>query len=325
MDAETIVDVISEFVSGFIPKDAHQGLNPVHATRVRQAVRSKERLTLILPAFPAKSPNPEKTIGDLPDFGELIALRRLNALCKTISGLYGPGARIVICSDGRVFSDLVLVSDETISRYTQAIEKLILEERLEFLSVYHLDDALKEQDPNPEELRSTLLSRYADTIDTVREKVRSAPSFRALFNGMHRFVFEDRLVLDNKTSGGDLKSREKLRQESKEIAYELIRRSNAWSSLLDEKFPNAIRLSIHPQEWESSKLGVRLLPSEDRWRTPWHAVALIQDEQVSLVRRKDAEERGAQLYIYHERYPYFAFKPILEATLDGGSFANVRF
>ena len=81
------------------------------------------------------------------------------------------------------------------------------------------------------------------------------------------FFFEDSL------SPGQTKSRTALQKKSKARAYEVIRRSNAWSNFLEELFPEAIRLSIHPQNCGARKLGIQLLGTES-WLTPWHCVAV---------------------------------------------------
>lgn len=302
-----IAKTITELLKEFLNLKQHRGgpsLNPLHTQKITDAIVKKESLTFVLPAFPAKSPNREKTLGDLPDLGELLALKRLNELCQDIGRVYSAGAKVIICSDGRVFSDLVLVSDDTISNYTIAIEALIALENLEFLSVFHLDHALVSTGAGvrPESLREELLTQFAESKEAIVERTRTQPAAKQLFNGMHRFIFEDRLVFH-----GTSKSREKIKQESKDVAYELIRRSNAWSALLEQQFPKAVRLSIHPQAWDSEKIPVRLLPSEDRWRTPWHSVALVQGNDVRLVPRKVAQESGARLYYYQGRYPYFGF------------------
>jgi pyoverdine/dityrosine biosynthesis protein Dit1 len=95
-----------------------------------------------------------------------------------------------------------------------------------------------------------------------------------------------------------------VREETKEVAYEVIRRSNAWSRLVEALFPHALRLSIHPQLPTSAKIGFQLVPCENAWGTPWHNVALLGAEGFRLVKRREAEERGATL-AYEGKYPYF--------------------
>lgn len=58
-----------------------------------------------LPAFPCKSSNLQKVVGAGPDRSEETALWRLNDFVKRIEDIYEPGAKVLIVSDGHVFSD----------------------------------------------------------------------------------------------------------------------------------------------------------------------------------------------------------------------------
>ncbi|OGT37813.1 MAG: hypothetical protein A3F11_10555 [Gammaproteobacteria bacterium RIFCSPHIGHO2_12_FULL_37_14] len=57
---------------------------------INELVLKGQPITFILPAFPAKSPNFEKTAGNLPDLGERLSLCLLNKICKEISKFYSP-------------------------------------------------------------------------------------------------------------------------------------------------------------------------------------------------------------------------------------------
>ena len=120
-----------------------------------------------------------------------------------------------------------------------------------------------------------------------------------MFNGIHRFLFEDRLALEPG------KSRNRVREESKELAYHVIQRSNAWSALVERSFPQALRLSIHPQFSAAPKIGFQLVNCENIWGTPWHNVALLGQSGFRLVKRKEAEALGAQRALAHGKYVYF--------------------
>src|SRR6185295_18223554 len=97
----------------------------LHLPKVRRFVRAGEPVHFLLPAFPAKSANPQKVLGRLPDKAEELALGFLERVCAEIGDLYPPGARITICSDGRVFSDLVGVTDDDVTAYGQEIDELM--------------------------------------------------------------------------------------------------------------------------------------------------------------------------------------------------------
>jgi pyoverdine/dityrosine biosynthesis protein Dit1 len=62
-----------------------------------------------------------------------------------------------------------------------------------------------------------------------------------------------------------------------------------------EKFPDAMRLSIHPQPPHSGKFGLQLMRSSDGWLTPWHGVVLDDGVALSLVKRWEAEKLNASI------------------------------
>ena len=266
--------------------------------KIERAIERRETLQLVLPAFPAKSSNPEKTLGILPDYGEVLALRRLDSLCAQLSALHSPGARLIVCSDGRVFSDLVEVADEAVSRYGSEIRRIIADHGLTRLDAFDLDDEFPGLEGYGAK-RAVLTDRFAEPLDKVRERCQTDEAGRRLFDGIHRFLFEDLVVLKPELS------RTQVRKLAKERAYAVIQRSNAWSRLVEARFPDALRLSIHPQTAGSRKIGVSLLPSENRWRTPWHSAVLFDGRQHRLVRRREAEAQNAVLVHAEGRYPLF--------------------
>jgi pyoverdine/dityrosine biosynthesis protein Dit1 len=277
--------------------------NEFHRAKIRHYLERNLPVTLVLPAFPAKSPNPKKTAGSLPDYGEVLALRMLNELCKEIQSAYSPGAEIIICSDGRVFSDLVQVSDDAVNEYGREIKKIIEECHFTHLTTHNLEDVFDDCQ-GFDEMRDRLVKEYAQSTGEVREKVKVDEAFRQLFNGIHRFLFEDLLVL------WPSRSRNQVRLLSKELAYGVVQRSQAWSGLVERNFPKALRLSIHPQAVASPKIGIRLLPGEDLWGTPWHNVALYDGSRYTLMKREKAEALKAIPRTANGRHTYFVLPTV---------------
>jgi pyoverdine/dityrosine biosynthesis protein Dit1 len=257
-----------------------------------------KQIHFVVPAFPAKSPNLRKVIGPLPDFGEYLALAFLQMLCDYVSHFYAPGARITICSDGHVFGDVVGVSDNSVTAYRTSLWRMIRGANLTSLDLFGLDDAFG--GTNYPKLRQTLEHNYASPVEELKASVRSDPSTQLLFNGIHRFMLEDALARREGET-----SKTKLRNESKESAYQTIVRSNAWSRVVADNFPRAIRLSIHPQPPHSEKFGLRLMRSGDNWLTPWHGVVLDDGTNVSLIKRWKAEELKASLILRRGRPSHF--------------------
>ncbi len=110
-----------------------------------------------------------------------------------------------------------------------------------------------------------------------------------LYRAITRFLFEDGLTPDY--SG----SRTALQNDAKARAYGVIQRSWAWGDLLADLFPQAIRLSIHPQVETSIKMGIHMMPSKDDWLTPWHGVAVNTGDHFVLMKRSEVIALGGKL------------------------------
>lgn len=277
-----------------------------HLPKIISAVKHNKPIRFVLPAFPGKSPNPEKVLGPLPDLAEKLSLHFLGNLCLAIKKFYTPGIKIILCSDGRVFSDVVGMKENNVTDYQIELDKMIEEMSLSDISTFNLDDFYKGL--HFVQMRTELMKTYGKSLDFFKQKVHKGAKPEAtpdelevnrMYRGITRFIFEDAMY------NGQTKTRSAIQKESRYKAYEVIRRSNAWSQLIAEHFPEAVRLSIHPQTCGSTKLGIRLIRDEI-WMTPWHGVALESKEHYVLMKRCKAESLGAKLiYSSDGRHSHF--------------------
>lgn len=274
-----------------------------HLPKILQSIKKNSPIHFVLPAFPGKSPNPEKVLGPLPDQAERLALHFLGYLTQKIRKFYSPGIKIIICSDGRVFSDVVGMKEKNVTDYQVELNNLIREMSLSDISMFNLDHVYEEL--NFTQMRDELMKSYGQPLEFLKHKVKNGNNIGAskeereanyMYRGITRFLFEDSLF------DGQSKSRTALQKESRIKAYEVIRRSNAWSELIAEQFPKAIRLSIHPQACGAKKLGIRLVGNES-WMTPWHGVAVETKRGFVLLKHSMAKELGAQLIYSDEGRP----------------------
>ena len=289
-----------------------QKCSSLHLPKICSAVKENKPVTFVLPAFPGKSPNPEKVLGFLPDHAERLSLNFLGTLCQRIKQYYSPGIKIILCSDGRVFSDVVGMKENNVTAYQIELERLIEQMTLSDISTFNLDDFYKEI--NFEQMRHELMNRYGNSLDFLKQKIRNGATTGAtseeqeanrMYCGITRFLFEDSLYTEQ------TKSRSAIQKESRSKTYEVIRRSNAWSELIAEHFPDSVRLSIHPQTCGSNKLGIRLIGNE-RWMTPWHGVALETKKGYVLLKRSEAEALGATLiYSSDGRASHYRLREVL--------------
>lgn len=268
-----------------------------HLHKVVSAILQGKPISFALPAFPGKSPNLAKVLSPLPDMAEKLALQFLNDLCEKVKTHYAPGAQVILCSDGRVFSDVIGMNEDHVTEYQSHIHKIIKESQLKNIKTYTLDDLSDEQDFT--QLRQNLMKKHGKSLEGLREKiVRGGKSSEVaedveahrMYCGMVRFLVEDA------THPGQTKSRTAIQNDCKVRAYEVIRRSNAWSELIAEYFPQAVRLSIHPQSCGAEKMGIQLLGIET-WMTPWHGVAVDTEKGFVLMKRWEAEKLSAHLVL----------------------------
>jgi pyoverdine/dityrosine biosynthesis protein Dit1 len=268
-----------------------------HWERTKNFIVKGQPVHFVLPAFPAKSRSPRKVLGPLPDLAEKVALGFLQSFCDQVSHFYQPGARITICSDGHVFSDVLGIPDEQVSAYREELQHLIRSTGGGSIDLYSLADAFGVCDFD--QMRQLLNAHHAASIEQIHQRVRTDPAARSLFNGIHRFIVEDQGALRPEIS------RTKLRTECKEIAYRVIQRSNAWGGLVAVVFPESLRLSIHPQPSHGEKIGFHLLPTKDSWLTPWHGVLIDDGQHLTLAKRSQAEDMNATLIWRNSRPSHF--------------------
>lgn len=267
-----------------------------HLERVRTFVQQQRPIVFVLPSFPAKSPNPRKVLGALPDLAEQVSVHFLQSLCEQISRMYAPGARVILCSTGRVVSDLVSVSDEAVTEYRRELELLIGALPSPALEVFSLEHALH---GDAEKMRTRLIARYADPLEQVRERATQDPSLRVLFTGLHRQLLEDQEELHPE------RSPTKALVRSKELACRMLQRCTAWNRVIDERYPEAVRLSVYPQGAHAPHLGLSLVETRDLWLMPWNGVLLEEGASLTLVRREEAERLKASLVWRNERPSHF--------------------
>nr|APZ79615.1 FisH1 [Fischerella sp. SAG 46.79]AQY10094.1 NifI1 [Fischerella sp. SAG 46.79] len=282
-----------------------------HIPKIQSFIEHNEPIHFILPAFPAKSPNPQKVLGPMPDMGERVALQFLQNLCNQISKVYPPGAKITICSDGRVFTDLVAITDENVSLYRQGIERLLNEINADRIDTFCLENVFSRM--SFDEMRKTLIKQYSQPIESIQERVNSEDKHRQFFNGIYHLLFDDYLVLYPD------KPRNQVEVECNVRAYEVIQRSNAWTKLVGQHFPQSLRLSIHPQHYHSDKIGIHMIKTSDQWGTPWHNAPVFNGKEFLLMKRRHIEDIGASL-VWHDGYPshYILSKQVSQAlvTID---------
>lgn len=277
------------------------------AESVRFFTSRNAPILTVLPAFPCKSSNYDKVASCFPDMGEELALRRIIEFVTAVEEIYPPGLKFYLVSDGHVFSDCIHVDDDMVDAYFTKLEAMyqrvkppgfngiifrglndcfesdersIVAELLQSVEVdHHIPTQLDEE---TEMNRKVLMLGCDDNADVLRKQIMTPNHPRLyLYRGFNKFMYEDL----SQTELAKNISRKKYKKLISQVAFEMIRRNDAYSNLVELIFPFHVRFSIHAHPNHGPKYGVRLLDpkictmaghnqnEEDRLLhipTPWH-------------------------------------------------------
>ena len=299
-----------------------------------------KRIECILPAFPCKSSNLKKVHGDVPDKGEELAFVNLINATKEISKFYPPGMKLWIVSDGHVFSDCIGVDDDVVDSYTAHLHGLyrsLAEPGTDAIGFAGLKDLFFEGESSESfdprwveeielphytgtkicpdsELSRKILMKGCDTENGRLKKqlnISDHPRLH-LFRGFSKFMTEDLCLLPFFQGI----SRKGFKKVVAKVAFEMIKRNDAYSNLVELVFPHHMRLSIHAHTNSGPKFGIKIISPlqcktirsldneeeptfEDLLHipTPWHncVVKIEENERFYLTKTKtvmDAIENG---------------------------------
>jgi len=250
-----------------------------HKRTIARYIEKGEPIHCIIPAFPGKSINPDSVFSGEPDKGDLMGVQTLIRLQEEISEVYAPGCKIAIFHDGHFFRNTGCArSFEEMDAYVERIKE---ETKGKGFRSYTIGDFYAET--TYEEMLETFYLERIPSQDALRACI--AGSDRAKSDLTHKICFvynEFAPVL------WPYASNTKKQVNSKKTAYEFMAIEKGISSLIADKFPDYVRLSIHQQDDPASKkFFINLLPLCDGRSTPWFHVLLEKNGAYSLVKKKD--------------------------------------
>ncbi|KAL8764382.1 MAG: hypothetical protein Q9184_000087 [Pyrenodesmia sp. 2 TL-2023] len=229
----------------------------IFADKVKDQVSRDTPIKMVLPSFPWKSINQvDKVIGSLPDLGEVLALARLNQLCRDIESIYPPG-------------DVVGISEEHTWEYSEALARIIEEKGFDRLKLRRVMDVIgfTDQQPMTKQIylsltnpsRTTLMQKYGRTEDDIRALIATDHDTLMTYRGFIRFLENDlrySAIASKARSGSQYRKSVKLVAKAMMIRAE---KSALWdwedsstdSAVFEPQYPKG--LLIHPAQ--DSKAG----------------------------------------------------------------------
>jgi pyoverdine/dityrosine biosynthesis protein Dit1 len=266
--------------------------------RIDRWLATAHELTMVLPAFPHKSPNcHDKVLGVLPDGAEEHALITLDGLCRELTNHLNRACHVTICSDGFAFSDILGVSPENVTTYQEEMKRLIRVNACDNTIKWY--EWLPSVDNNTR--RNRLIVYYGTDLDTVKNEITTHPLLTNKYAALKKFISHDMAAVDGESS------RHYMRRCG-DIALRIFQRSAAHGKLIKELHPDAFRLSIHPHvSGLAEKFPVKLIRgASESWATPWHNVLVdFAEHGAVLMKRRDAEDRGYKPIMRYGRFWHY--------------------
>ncbi|KAK7931137.1 hypothetical protein PG985_001849 [Apiospora marii] len=279
--------------------------------QIAVSVSKGQEIRMCLPAFPSKSPNTAtKVLGRLPDKAEEFALAHLHGMCAAIQSIYEPGAKLTIISDGLVYNDLLGVSDRVVWAYGTALRELSVEKGFSrHIGFARLKDMVQAKsdlpDGEPDEIvyvcnassfRHALLAQFGDEGLDVSCRIKEDDDTCMTYRGYIRFLSTDLL---NVCPTGPRRSKSQYKKGIEYIAKKMLYRGDAFARAVKERFPDQLRLSIHPSTFEN-KISVNLLPTDTSFTTPWHCTIAFRLDGTTTTGHREFFEGDDSWELVHE-------------------------
>ncbi|OLN87994.1 Spore wall maturation protein DIT1-like protein 1 [Colletotrichum chlorophyti] len=296
-------------------------------------VKTGKQVEMCLPAFPFKSANKVyKVLGTLPDKAEELALERLNTMCTRIGGIYRPGAKLTIISDGIVYNglccqpfmavyrerpadlesqkDLLCIPDRDTWAYGEALRTLTAQKGFTHITFSRLQDFMSFAIPeklneivyvaNATNFRRQLLNKYGkDDLDIDHEIATNADTLMT-YCGYRRFLESD---LQHVFPTGKSRTSNGYKKNVKYLAKQMLIRGYAFAGAVKDAFPDHLRLSIHRSTGEH-KVSMSLLNTKTGFTTPWHcSVALMADGEWTSAPMGDFKKEPRMELVYEDGRP----------------------
>jgi pyoverdine/dityrosine biosynthesis protein Dit1 len=333
---DLLADKITDHIAGFLYlKSPNDRFEAVGRSALRQTVHRYiergEQMELVFPGFPFKSPSDKKVLGRLPDLGEETLLRRLEDLARTIDDHHPAGAVVRIVSDGIVYGEILGQNDRAVYRYNETLRKMTVDFGLTHITFVRVVDLLDAKSGLSQQIMSE--DEYAESIPLVRERflahevpgydlerdMKESPGTLRTYRGYLKFLERD-LAGTSVMNGKDGKPLSKNGQDRarRVIAKQMLRNGAKFSDLAALKFPDCIRLSVHPHSNAGPKFAFDMFPGLDMAASPWHNVVMEKSDGRLTMGQYASFDPSTYDVVYRNGYPYHLREKSEDRELGNG-------
>ena len=290
--------------------------------RLTDAVRTQTPISVVLPSFPFKAPNPLKNRRRLPDMAELLCLTRLWEITEAIRLVHPPGAVFTILSEGRIYGPLFEVSAYEAELYRAGVERMI--DQLGAAGALRVadlvDDVVGPWRSEFETLRRTLEPGLRDwwerhpedehrryLVRNLAASVHLPKETAEVFSGLLNTALTGEPLTEAAQGLHRVRASVEHRADQAAFTYTLLLASLKLTNVIERYDPRAIRATVHPKpgQW-----GIHLVNKRTSLY-PWHGVAVRKASGSWRLRTElDAMRQGAlPVYTGGNPLPFYYQEP----------------
>lgn len=270
---------------------------------LQKFIAKSEPIQMIIPAFPGKSINSSSIISLEPDYGEYLAIETLKSLCKDIQNIYKPGCNISLFHDGHYFFKTGCIRPyKELDQYINTLKLLTKNTGIKHITIDQVFSGL-----NYDEMVTKFINNYCPSVDSFRESVLTDEDMKRKY--LNEYIF-----VKNEFSSELCKglSSSQCKAKSKELALNIMIIEAGMSKLLEERFPNFFRLSIHKQNSsKSKKFYINLLGNCKNLGTAWFNITVKDSDGNYMFMKKLTAEQSGYSYVENNGMPYYFSNVVL--------------
>lgn len=271
----------------FGPKEYLENNRNYWLEKINYFITKQKPIKFTILGFPFKIPNPLKTNRKLPDFGELLALKKLFDIASLIKKIYSSGAIVYIFTEG-VFGRFNNLSKKESDNYKKQLKKMVRffkwDKLLKIIDLQEMEKFNANFKKTFEKEVKLIKTQYQKNNREIIKKYEGAKkSIYHIVNTRDLNLTREQLMDLYNENLPDEKLTPKIkkaRKKMEKLTYEMIIKYFAYLSLRDKldfinkKVPHGIALSVSPKP---NRLGI-IPVGRDIIRLPYHGVPVYNSK-----------------------------------------------
>jgi pyoverdine/dityrosine biosynthesis protein Dit1 len=234
---------------------------------IEHAITHNQPVTMVLPSLPFKNQNPlscKKPLAAV-DLAEWLCMTQLRDICCSVEAIYPPGLKIIIICDGLVYADIFQVKNlRDILRYKKNCETIRDALGLQnYVTLIDMDDLVM-QHPNFNEVTTEIKVQLLKSLNqhpAITERIKALER-AMLFNLPWENILWSELCKCAELPQEKWPEHIKNQALFAAIAYASFLLSAQYLSIIRQRFPHAIRATVHPKH--APQLPIHLMNNHTR-------------------------------------------------------------